>query len=130
MGNKSLSKQKGPVKTQRGACAGENERVAIITGGNSGLGFETAAELLERGWCVILACRSAERGAAAAVALCARTGARASAVRVDSLDTSSLDSVRAFAARVLRSTNAVHVLLNNAGIMMGEQRTSTDGHEL
>ena len=127
MGNKSSSKA---TMAERGAYDGENERVAIITGGNAGLGFETAAELLERGWCVVLGCRSAERGASAAAALCARTGARASAIRVELLDTSSLDSVRAFAARVLLSTAHVHVLLNNAGIMMGEQRTSADGHEL
>ena len=108
-----------------------DERVAIITGGNSGLGYESALALLNKGFRVILACRSMERGAAARDKLRTQGGGfRPSAVSVSQLDTSSLKSVRDFASRVLAQGTPVHVLMCNAGIMMGPRRSSVDGHEL
>ena len=115
----------------KSTAAATDERVAIITGGNSGLGYESALALLNKGFRVILACRSMERGAAARDKLRTQGGGfRPSAVSVSQLDTSSLKSVRDFASRVLAQGTPVHVLMCNAGIMMGPRRSSVDGHEL
>jgi NAD(P)-dependent dehydrogenase (short-subunit alcohol dehydrogenase family) len=117
----------------RERVAGER-RVAVITGGNSGLGFETARGLLMHGMRVVLACRDPGRGNSAAAALRVETRDRADAddadVVFEQLDTSSIGSVRAFADRYLASGRPLHVLLCNAGIMMGPERVSADGIEL
>lgn len=110
------------------------KRVAVITGANSGLGFETARALLARGMRVVVACRSAERGEAAVAELLQKTADRPDAAVDDAvfaaLDVSSLGSVRSFAERWLATDTPIHVLLCNAGIMMGPRRTSVDGVEL
>jgi NAD(P)-dependent dehydrogenase (short-subunit alcohol dehydrogenase family) len=78
---------------------------AIVTGANIGLGFQTARELARAGAQVVLACRSLERGEAAAARI--RVEQPVAQVFVAHLDLSSLDSVRAFAAEALaaRSTS-------------------------
>lgn len=110
------------------------KRVAIITGANSGLGFETARVLLLHGMRVICACRSPDKGAAAVIELLAKTTERPDASESDclfmQLDVSSLKSVRSFARSFVESGLKVHVLLCNAGIMMGPRRESVDGVEL
>ena len=102
---------------------------AIVTGANSGVGFQTARELARAGAEVVLACRSRERGEAAAVKIRAeQPGAR---VEVRMLDLSSLASVRAFAEAELAEGKALDILVNNAGIMMPPKReVSEDGFEL
>jgi retinol dehydrogenase-14 len=110
------------------------KRVAVITGANSGLGYETARVLLLKGMRVVLACRNPQKAEAARQALLQATSERPDADETDALveqlDVSSLGSVRAFATRILDSGLPIHVLLCNAGIMMGPQRTSVDGVEL
>lgn len=81
-------------------------RTIVVTGANSGIGFETATALAAAGAHVIMACRNRERGEAAAAKIGGSTEVR-------ELDTSSLDSVRAFAAGI---TGRIDVLVNNAGI--------------
>jgi NAD(P)-dependent dehydrogenase (short-subunit alcohol dehydrogenase family) len=95
-------------------------RVVIVTGGNSGIGFEAARRLAEAGAHVVLACRDLGRGTRAAQRIHGRTEVR-------ELDTSSLASVHAFAAGIDRP---VDVLVNNAGIMAVDQARSVDGFEL
>ncbi|MBM4282303.1 MAG: SDR family NAD(P)-dependent oxidoreductase, partial [Deltaproteobacteria bacterium] len=113
---------------------GGQKRVAVITGANSGLGFETARVLLEKGMRVVCACRDEGRGRAAVAELQTRTAHRPDPaeddVRYLPLDVSSLASVRAFAAAWPQQGLPLHVLLCNAGIMMGPPRRSIDDVDL
>ena len=100
-------------------------RRAIVTGANSGLGYHTASELAAHGASVVLACRSAERGAAALARL--RETAPDADVSIGSLDLGDLASVRAFAA-VQRGV-PLDFLVNNAGVMALPRQTTADGFE-
>ncbi|UCM86629.1 oxidoreductase [Streptomyces marincola] len=103
-------------------------RTALITGGNSGIGLETARALARHGARVILAGRSGTKLDRAAEAVRAATpGARADTLV---LDLSDLSSVRDAATRVAE-TETVDLLLNNAGVMnLPERRTTRDGFEM
>lgn len=103
--------------------------VAVVTGANSGLGFETAKALAQHGATVIMACRDEGRCAAAAESL----GRMVPSARVEvlRLDLADLDSVRAFADEVDARHGALDVLVNNAGVMATPQRLTTkQGFEL
>ena len=100
-------------------------RVAVITGANTGLGFDTAKTLAERGATVVLAVRDVEKGKQAA----ARLGSAAD-VTVQELDLSSLESVRAAAADLHGSLPKIDLLVNNAGVMYPPRQTTRDGFEL
>lgn len=89
-------------------AAGSTKPLAIVTGANTGIGFHTAEALAERGFHVILACRSLERGANA---LAAAQGKGSAELR--RLDLSSFASVQAFAADF---KGPVDLLLCNAGL--------------
>lgn len=91
-----------------------NAPIALITGANKGLGFETAAALAQRGMKVYLACRDARGGQQAALALTS-LGLQARSVV---LDVTSPDSVRAAVAQVSADTGHIDVLVNNAGIYL------------
>lgn len=103
-------------------------RVAVVTGGNSGLGEVTARELARHGARVILTARSPEKGAAAAARI--RAAAPAAQVEVRALDLASLASVRAFAAALTADLPALDLLVNNAGVMQTPPRKTADGFEL
>ncbi|WP_372666189.1 SDR family NAD(P)-dependent oxidoreductase [Amycolatopsis kentuckyensis] len=100
-------------------------RVAVITGANTGLGFDTAKTLAERGATVVLAVRDVEKGKQAA----AKLGSTAD-VTVQELDLSSLESVRAAAADLHGSLPKIDLLVNNAGVMYPPRQTTRDGFEL
>ncbi|GHG02552.1 MULTISPECIES: SDR family NAD(P)-dependent oxidoreductase [Amycolatopsis] len=106
------------VPSQRG-------RVAVITGANTGLGFDTAKVLAERGATVVLAVRDVEKGKQSA----ARLGADAD-VTVQELDLASLESVRAAAADLHTTLPKIDLLINNAGVMYPPRQTTRDGFEL
>lgn len=98
-------------------------RVAIVTGANTGLGFETARMLAARGAKVVLGVRDVEKGKQAA----ARINGD---VTVQALDLASLDSIRS-AASDLRATHPrLDLLINNAGVMYTPKQTTADGFEL
>lgn len=103
-------------------------RVYLVTGGNTGIGRATAAGLARRGARVYLACRSAERGMAAAAAITAATGNPA--VGVLPLDLARLDSVRGCAAAFRELGQPLHGLINNAGLPGRRGRSTADGFEL
>ncbi|XP_048479149.1 retinol dehydrogenase 11 [Plutella xylostella] len=88
-------------------------KVVIVTGGNAGIGLETARSLAERGARVLLACRDPARGAAARDLLAAATGNQD--VHYRPLDLASLASVRQFADNILKTEKRLDVLINNAG---------------
>jgi retinol dehydrogenase-12 len=117
--------------------------VAIVTGANTGIGYQTSLALVRRGYIVVLACRSEERGAAAAAAINAAARSEKSALESGEavfmlLDTARVASVKAFAAAFLRSRHGdrLHALVLNAGMSTvgapadAGARTSPDGFSL
>lgn len=102
-------------------------QVALVTGANSGIGFETALALAQKGAHVVMACRSEERGREAAERLRAREPSASVDLRM--LDVSSLQSVEEFAADYLRTYDRLDVFVQNAGIMMVPYATTVDGFE-
>jgi NAD(P)-dependent dehydrogenase (short-subunit alcohol dehydrogenase family) len=106
----------------------QTARVAVITGANTGLGYETARALAEHGAHVVLAVRNLDKGKDAAARITAASP-RAD-VGLQELDLTSLDSIRA-AARQLRSDHdRIDLLINNAGVMYTPKSTTKDGFEL
>lgn len=95
-------------------------RRAVITGGNTGLGFELASLLLARGAAVTMVSRSAERAASAAEVL--RSAHRGADVDVVLMDQGSLASVRRAAAEILNRHERVDLLINNAGMLGSAER--------
>jgi NAD(P)-dependent dehydrogenase (short-subunit alcohol dehydrogenase family) len=103
-------------------------RVAVVTGANTGLGYETATALAAKGAHVVIAVRNLEKGKAAAD-LIARANPGAS-VAIQELDLSALDSVRAAADQLRADYSSIDLLINNAGVMMPPKSTTKDGFEL
>lgn len=103
-------------------------RLAVVTGSNTGLGFDTARVLAERGAAVVLAVRDLERGKQAAARI-AETAPGAE-VRIQRLDLASLASVREAAAELTAQHPAIDLLINNAGVMYPPRQTTADGFEL
>jgi NAD(P)-dependent dehydrogenase (short-subunit alcohol dehydrogenase family) len=101
---------------------------ALVTGANSGIGLVTARELARHGARVLLACRSSDKGRAAATAI--RTAVPAAQLEIVALDLASLDSVRACARAVAALSASLDLLVNNAGVMATPLRRSADGFEL
>ncbi len=96
-------------------------RTAIVTGANSGIGFQASRQLAAHGARVVLACRDVEAGQAAANAI------RGGATSVAKLDLASSESVRAFAEAW---DGPLDLLVNNAGLMAPPKLTMTaDGFE-
>ena len=99
-------------------------RTFVVTGANSGIGYEVTRALAARGAQVIMAVRDEEKGAAAAEKLRAEHPDATLVPR--HLDLADLDTVRTFAAAVQK----VDVLINNAGVMMPPHTLSAQGYEL
>jgi NAD(P)-dependent dehydrogenase (short-subunit alcohol dehydrogenase family) len=98
---------------------------AIVTGANSGLGYQTALALAHHGATVVLACRSAERGEKALASI--RAEVPDGDLVLGSLDLADLASVRAFAEA---HQEPLDLLVNNAGVMALPRRTTADGFEM
>jgi NAD(P)-dependent dehydrogenase (short-subunit alcohol dehydrogenase family) len=105
----------------------QSGRTAVVTGSNSGLGLVTARELARAGATVVLACRNLEKGERALSEV--RSAARGSQPRLESLDLSSLDSVRQFAERLGAGQDSLDLLINNAGVMAPPRSLTADGFE-
>ena len=103
-------------------------RIALVTGANTGIGFEAARALAQHGARVLLACRSADRAAVALERI--RAAAPSCDAEVVSLDLASLASVRAAATSVAGLTERLDLLVNNAGVMALPKRTTADGFEM
>lgn len=103
-------------------------RIAVVTGANSGIGFEAAAVLAARGAHVVLAVRNPEKGGEARERILAASPN--AEVTVRELDLTSLDSVRAAAAALKTGFPRVDLLINNAGVMWTPKEVTRDGFEL
>ena len=104
-------------------------RVAIVTGANSGIGFGAARALVARGGRVVMACRSLERGGAALDEI--RADHPGGEVELMELDLADLSSVRRFAEVFLEGHDHLHLLINNAGVMLvPELQRTAEGFEL
>lgn len=104
-----------------------SDTTAVITGANSGLGFEATTELARNGAHVVMACHSTDRGESAREEIEERVGDASLSVR--ELDLASLDSVRSFAESVTESFDTIDILCNNAGIMAVPWSETEDGFE-
>ncbi len=103
-------------------------KTVVVTGGNSGIGYEAAMVFVRRGANVVIACRSLDKARAAASAItAAHPGA---AIEVMELDLANLASVRAFADAFHRRQRRLDVLCNNAGVMAMPYRRTADGFEM
>uniref|UniRef100_G3PFC0 NADP-retinol dehydrogenase n=2 Tax=Gasterosteus aculeatus aculeatus TaxID=481459 RepID=G3PFC0_GASAC len=103
-------------------------KVALITGANTGIGKETALELAVRGARVIMACRNVDKGEEAADSI--RAAHPEAQVEVRELDLADTCSIRAFAQKFLGEVNSLHILINNAGVMMCPYTKTIDGFEM
>ena len=103
-------------------------KTVIITGGNTGIGKQTALELARRNARVILACRNRDAGERATEEVKRQT--RNNQVLFRQVDLASFDSIRKFADNVLNEERQIDVLVNNAGVFMMPLRRSQDGVEM
>ena len=102
-------------------------QTVLITGANSGIGQAAATEFARRGWHVIAAARSPERGQAAVSQIQKDSGSIA--VELLQLDLASFASVRRAADELLERTNRLDVLVNNAGLTLNDRTLTNDGLE-
>lgn len=123
----------GPAPTLRPDCM--KGKVVFVTGANAGIGKETVRQLADLGATVVLGCRSESRANEAiddvrASLLTANNNNKTIDLRFIPLDLSDLASVRR-AAELFKAMNLPpDVLINNAGVMMGEKKMTKDGYEL
>nr|AEE63202.1 unknown [Dendroctonus ponderosae] len=100
-------------------------KTAIVTGANTGIGYETAEDLAKRGARVILACRDPARGQDAAEKIIRATDN--SDVVYKPLDLSSFKSIRQFASNIIATEERLDILVNNAGLGSPADKKTEDG---
>lgn len=107
----------------------QSGRVAIVTGANSGLGYDTAAVLADNGAHVVLAVRDLDKGRQAVDRI--KSTSPNADVTLQELDLSSLSSVRKAAGELRAAYPRIDLLINNAGVMYVPRRETTeDGFEM
>ena len=103
-------------------------KTAIVTGSNTGIGYETALDLYQKGAKVYLACRNDEKALNALERMKAQGGA--GQLIYGHLDLASLSSVKEFSDNILREESSLDLLVNNAGIMIPPPSKTEDGFEI
>ncbi len=107
----------------------QSGRTAIVTGANSGLGYDTAAALAGAGAAVVLAVRNLDKGKEAVDRI--NKSSPDAVVSLQELDLSSLDSVRRAADELRAAHPRIDLLINNAGVMyLPSRETTKDGFEM
>ncbi|XP_017027221.1 retinol dehydrogenase 12 isoform X1 [Drosophila kikkawai] len=106
----------------------ETGKVAIVTGGNTGLGKETVMELARRGATIYMACRNKEKGEKARREIVKTTGN--SNVFSRECDLSSQDSIREFVSGFKKEQRELHILINNAGVFWVPRSLTKEGYEM
>jgi len=94
----------------------ETDRIALVTGANKGLGFETSRQLAHQGILVLMGCKNATKGRAAAKEL-QKTGLN---VKFMQLDVAKPEQIKAAAAKIKKRFKKLDILVNNAGVSVGE----------
>lgn len=102
-------------------------KVAVVTGANTGIGYHTAYELVKHGYTVVLACRNEDKALRAKDAI--MQDFQEAHVEYMHLDLSDLTSIRAFANEFKKQFNSLDILVENAGIMMPPRQVTVDGFE-
>ena len=103
-------------------------KTIIITGANTGIGYETALELAKRNARVILACRDSKKGQEAVDKI--KEESKNDNIELELLNLGSLKSIKDFSERIISKLERLDVLINNAGVAGFENRTLTeDGFE-
>ncbi len=116
-------------KWNASAMAPQDGKTFIVTGANSGIGFEAARELARAGATVVMACRNTSKGQKAADEIVSQCGSQAK-VQVQALDLASLESVRGFAKAFGQEHEQLDGLINNAGVMALPLSRTADGFEM
>jgi NAD(P)-dependent dehydrogenase (short-subunit alcohol dehydrogenase family) len=106
----------------------QSDKLAVVTGANSGLGFETALVLAGKGARVVLACRSADKGQLAAKKI--ELEYPKALVEIVPLDLADLSSIREFAQVLKAKYRKLDLLINNAGVMALPYSQTADGFEM
>ncbi len=107
----------------------QHGKLAVITGANSGLGYETALALAQAGGEVILAARNADKGRDALARI--RALSSKANIRFELLDLASLASVADFSKRRIAEGRPLDLLINNAGVMaLATRQITVDGFEM
>ncbi len=116
------------AKWTASAIPAQAGKLALVTGANSGIGYQAALELARHGAHVLLGCRDAGKGAAALERVKRETPGASAEVLL--LDMASLASVRSVAEQMVGSGRALDLLINNAGVMaFPERQLTVDGFE-
>ncbi|XP_026828345.1 retinol dehydrogenase 11-like isoform X2 [Ooceraea biroi] len=134
------SRKKFKMWTYNRPCTSDarlDNKIAVITGANSGIGKETARDFYRRGARVILACRNMEKARLAVEDIKDNPFPRGydctgklGELALCHLDLCNLKSVRECAMHLLTTESAIHLLINNAGVMMSPYEKTVDGFEL
>lgn len=103
-------------------------KVVVITGGNTGIGKETAIDLARRGGKVYIACRDPVRGVEALKEI--QDISESTNVYFLQLDLAQMESIRQFSKKFHAAENQLHILINNAGVMACKKSSTRDGFEL
>jgi NAD(P)-dependent dehydrogenase (short-subunit alcohol dehydrogenase family) len=120
---KPLNSGFGATTTAKEVLAGRDltGKIAIVTGGYSGVGLETTRALAEAGSTVIVPARTQEKARAALAGI--------PRVEIDTLELIEPASIDAFTNRFLSSERPLHILINNAGIMAPPLQRDARGYE-
>uniref|UniRef100_H3CRS1 Uncharacterized protein n=1 Tax=Tetraodon nigroviridis TaxID=99883 RepID=H3CRS1_TETNG len=102
-------------------------KTAVVTGGNTGIGKETAKDLASRGARVVLACRDMAKGEQAASDIMREVGGAKVVARL--LDLADTKSICQFAENIYNTEKTLHYLINNAGVAFCPRGITADGHE-
>jgi NAD(P)-dependent dehydrogenase (short-subunit alcohol dehydrogenase family) len=105
----------------------QTKRRIVITGGNTGIGMATAANLCARGHAVIIACRNQTKAQEAIERI--RAQQPDADIEARSLDLASFASIRRFAEQLMADFSTIDVLINNAGAYPTRQQFTEEGFE-
>jgi NAD(P)-dependent dehydrogenase (short-subunit alcohol dehydrogenase family) len=116
------------IDEQARSVTAVSHKVAVITGANGGLGFQTALALARMGMSVVMACRNLDKASRARSALLAEVP-HAEAIVIP-LDVSEPASIREFAREFSERVGRLDVLINNAGVVLVPLARNSAGHEM
>ena len=108
--------------------ANQKGRTVIVTGSNTGIGFETALALYQAGANVIIACRDKNKAEKAIFEIKKQKGNGSLTIGI--LDLASLKSVKQFAEDFIEQNQELHLLINNAGVASPPLTKTNEGYEL